>query len=168
MDIEKPYRENSSKDPFKICRDYLTYPSSVYMISKGWQDNFKESLSLMENCIKKLEDDKDLEGFDFRIIEECINLLTMLIYQKEDDERLKKFMDSYVFIAYNVNNNTFKYPQIDKKIKYIQRYVDNCLTFSESLKILKEVGKRLSCWKEWIPPSFKLSDHYYNIFKEDQ
>lgn len=167
MDIETPYRENSSEDPFKICRGYLDYPPSVYIISKRWQKKFRESLSSMENCIKKLEDGKDIKEFNFKVIEECINLLTSLIYQKEEDERLKKFMASYIFIAYNVNNNTFKYAQVIRKIEYIQRYTDNCLTFSESLKILKEVGKRLSSWKKWLPPSFKLSDHYYNIFKED-
>ena len=167
MDMEKQYNENHSKEPFEICKDYLDYPSSVYTISKRWQKKFRESLYSMKNCIKKLEDNEDIKDFDFKIIEECINLLTTLIYQKEEDEKLKKFMASYIFISYNVNNNTFKYAQVDRKIEYIQRYADSCLTFSESLKILKEVGKRLSSWKEWIPPSFKLSDHYYNIFKED-
>jgi hypothetical protein len=152
---------------FKSCYDYLQEPMSIYFINRENKNKFVDSLKMMDQYIKILEDNKNVQYGNLSIIEECINILTSILYQNRYDEQLKKFVSSYIFICYNINNNIFKNPAVSKKIEHLQRYIDNCLTFSEIIQSFHDATKRLNRWKEWVPPSFNLSEHYYNVLKEE-
>ena len=152
-------------NPFEICNKYLKRPKSVYQINKKWQEKISESLNLINQTITKINKEENIDDFNFKIIEETINLLTTLTGQIIIDEKLKDFIHAYAFLAHNINENTFKYPGVSKKIKYLQRFTENCLTYSETQNLLRKVSTRFSNVK-LTTPSFRLSQHYYDLLKE--
>jgi hypothetical protein len=151
-------------NPFEICSTYLKRPNTVYNINKKWQDKVFKSLSLIDQTIVKINNNENVDDFDFKIIEEVINLLTNLTFQIAVDERLKDFIHAYVFLAHNINENTFKYPVVSKKIQYLQRFTENCLTYSETQNLFRKVSTNFSNMK-LTTPSFRLSQHYYDLLK---
>jgi hypothetical protein len=153
-------------NPFEICQNYLDRPKSIYKINKDWKCKIEESLRLMDKIIMKLNEGEDVNDFKFTIIEEVLNLLTSLTFQTKVDNFLTDFIHAYVFLAHNVNENTFKYPGVTKKLQYLQRFTERCLTYSELQNLLKISSSRLLNSKGETP-SFRLSAHYYNLLKEE-
>lgn len=153
-------------NPFQICRKYLDKPRIVYKLSKNWKEKILETLTLMDQTILKIDNNKNIDDFEFRPIEEVINVLINLTFNTVADDKLKEFIHAYVFLAHNVNENTFKYPGVTKKIKYLQRFTKNCLTYAETQNQLRKISTRFSDVKGKTP-SFRLSKHYYDLLKED-
>lgn len=156
----------NKENPFDICQSYLDRPKSVYKISKNWKCKIEESLRLIDQTIIKLKKDENIDDFKFTIIEEVLNLLTSLTVEVKTDDELKDFMHAYVFLAHNINENTFKYPGVTKKLQYLQRFTEERLTYSEVQNLLRKVSSRFSNIKGETP-SFRLSAHYYNLLKEE-
>ena len=167
MDITKFEEKKETSNPFVVCDNYIKRPAGAYLFSQKWRDQFNETLALMFECVNRLEKDESLGRFSYRRIEECLNFLTSLTFEKGRDDDLIDFMKSFLYIAYNINQNTFKYPAVNNKINYLQRYCDNALTYNELVNLLSSTTKRLAKWKEWTPPSFRLSGHYYHLLKEE-
>lgn len=153
-------------NPFNVCQCYLDRPESIYKISQEWKKKIEKSLRLINHTIIKLKKDENIDDFKFTIIEEVLNLLTSLTVQLKVDDKFKDFIHAYVFLAHNINENTFKYPGVTKKLQYLQRFTEECLTFSETQNLLKQVTSRFSKTKGETP-AFRLSAHYYNLLKEE-
>jgi hypothetical protein len=151
-------------NPFNICHNFLQRRSIVYKINLAWKDKILESLKLMDQTIVKIEKGESIDDFKFSIIEEILNLLTSLTSDKILDEDFKSFIHAYIFLAHNINENTFKYPGVTKKIEYLQRYTENCLTIYDIQNLLKRVSNQFSS-ATGETPSFRLSRHYYDLIK---
>jgi len=156
---------------FSRMERYLGSDFSVYLISKEYKDKFKESFELMWNHIQILERDEIIEGFDSintpRVVEACINYLTNVSVEVKVDTMFKKFIADYVFIVHNWNNNVWKNNNFNYKIQHLQRVVENRLSLDEVSNMINGLSKNLGRDKEWLPPAFELSKHYYNLLKED-
>lgn len=166
MDLTKHHVKVESTSPFVICDNYIKGGMNSYIFGLAWKNKFNTTLKSMFDCIQKLEKDESIGDFSYTPVEECINFLTSLIVEKQTDVDMIEFIKQFVFLAYNLNQNLNKYEAVDKKISYLQRYCDSALTFAETLNLMANVSKRLSNWREWIPPSFRLSGHYYDLLKE--
>lgn len=167
MDITKHEEKTNSSNPFAICDNYINRPKGAYTFGQKWKENFNNTLKLMFECVSRLEDNKNIGRFSYRQIEECINFLTSISVEKQKDDEFVEFTKAFIFLAHNINQNTHKYETIEKKIGHLQRYCDDCLTFSETLRMLMSTTQRISKWRTWSPPSFRLSGHYYDLLKED-
>lgn len=167
MDLEEQFVKEEGVDPFVICGNFIRDHSTSYILNKEHKDNVDCALQIAFETIKKLEETDDPVEVDYGQIEKVINLLSTLTIQKEREEPLIKFAKAFIFIAHNVNEHTIKNDKVRSKIAYIQRYCDNALTFSESLNMLRSMSGRLSRCDDWKPPSFRLSQHYYDIIKEE-
>lgn len=167
MDLEKEFIKEESTNPFVICDNFIKNPENVYIFGSGWKEKFLKSLKIMDQVICKLEKDEPLGAFSYQIIEECVNFCNSMTIEKQAFPDFLKFMSSYIYIAHNVNQNTYKYESVTRKISYLQRYCDSSLTFNECISLLRLTTRRLSRWKEWSPPSFRLSGHYFDTFKEE-
>jgi len=153
-------------DPFQICRKYLDRPRIVYKISKNWKEKILETLTLIDQTILKIDNNENIDDFEFRSIEEILNLLTNLTFNTIADDKLKEFIHAYVFLAHNINENTFKYPGVTRKIEYLQRFAKDCLTYAETQNQLRRISASFSNVKGKTP-SFRLSKHYYDLLKEE-
>jgi hypothetical protein len=167
MDLEKKYHKKNEQNPFKICQDYIDDPRSVYLLGKNWKDKFTLTLRSMFDAIQVLEKEEKLDNFIFTPVEEGLNFLSAITIEQPLTEDLCIFIKNFIFIAFNLNENLQKYEPVKRKITYLQRYCENALTLSEYMANLKNITGRVGRWKNWTPPSFRLSGHYYNLLKED-
>lgn len=167
MDIERPVEKVESDNPFIICDNFLRGSDSAYIIGPDTYREFDEALKLSFDTIHKVDNDIEMNNFSYAPIEVCLNTLKNLTIEIEYLGEFLKFMRAFIFIAHNVNENTIKNKTITDKINYLQRYCDNALTYGENLSMLKILTKRICRNRNWTPPSFRLSEHYYNILKEE-
>lgn len=169
MELEKQVVKNEDDNPFAFCDNYLNSSSCAYLLNPDTRKIFHDALDIAYKTIERLEkeDFKDIKDFSYRYVEEGLNILNSLTIEAEWETELIEFMKAFVFIAHNLNENTIKHDQIRSKLAYIQRYCDNSLTYAEGLSVLKTMTHRVANMKNWTPPSFRLSEHYYNLLKED-
>lgn len=150
---------------------YLNSEFSTYLISVTYKDKFRKSFKMLWEHITTLERDEIVEDFDPentpRVIEECINYLMLILSESNADDMLKQFVNNYIFISYNWNNNLWKNDTFNYKLNYLKRFIENSLTVSEMISVLNKISCKLSNFKSWLPPAFELSAHYYNLLKED-
>ena len=145
MDITRfNKKEKELTNPFEICDFFLKSPHSIYLIGGTWKEQFDDTLKLMFDCVNKLEKDEELIDFSFEPIEKCINFLNCLVVEKKREDNLIEFIKTFIFIAYNINENLEKYEAVKNKIAYLQRYCNNALTYSETLNLMTAVSKRVS------------------------
>lgn len=163
---EQVKKSTKHYNPFEICRDYLRSPKSAYLINVKWRDKFFEALSTMDKCICDIQNEKGYENFLYTIVEECLNFLKSIMVEKNIDESYRKFLHTFLYIAHNVNTNTDNHTVIEQKISLLQRFCDRTLTLSETTSLMKVLTDRIYHWKDWSPPSFRLSQHYFKTFKE--
>lgn len=167
MDLEKQQPESEGKNPFEKCQIFIDNPETSYLLSNNWKEKFTNAVRYMFDSITALEKDEELETFSYTIIEECLNFLNALTIERELTPKLKDFILTFIFLAHNLNENTNKYEGVNKKIRYLQRYCDNAMTFAEYTSLMRRVNQRVNGRETWTPPSFRLSGHYYNLLKED-
>lgn len=167
MDLEKQHTKKEGTNPFEICDLYINNPESSYFLGHTWKDKFNQTVRTMFECVQKIEEEKPLGEFSYTPIEECLNYLNSLTVEKQPVKDLVEFIKAYIFLAHNINQNVTKYEGVTRKIGYLQRYCDGALTFAETLGIMKTVGQRVHRWRQWTPPSFRLSEHYYKLLKEE-
>ena len=167
MDITKHHEKRESTNPFVICDDFIKMAQNAYIFGKDWREKFDVTLRLMFDTIQTLEKDEELEDFKYTEIEECLNFLNSMTVEKPASTDLSEFIHNFIYLAHNINLNTYKYEGVTRKIAYLQRYCDGALTYSETISLMKTVSKRVERWREWAPPSFRLSGHYYQLIKED-
>ena len=152
---------------FNKMYNYINSDLSVYTIRSKYKDKFNRSLNLIKSHIDILDNNDVIDAYDPKIIEECIDYLRSIVIQNEITEIFNMFLHDYLFVSYNWNNNVYKNKSLDANIKFIYRCVDDHLTLKELVDILNTTANRLSEFKKWLPPAFKLSEHYYRLFKED-
>lgn len=159
--------KTEQKDPFKICGDFLRRKDVFYVIGMNHKETIDKSLQYAYDVINKMENDEKVDDFSYSIIEESLNHIKNITVEQEYLPHVIEFIKAYCFIAFNLNENTIQNDTVRNKIAYLQRYCDNALTYNEYLNMLKILTKRLERGKDWTPPSFRLSHHYYDILKED-
>lgn len=160
-------KESQIKEPFILCDSFLKGPQSAYFLGNKEKQLFDGSLRHAFEAIKKMENDEVVEDFDFGPIEQGLNFLRSLSIEQEYKKELVEFIKAYNYIAFNLNENTIQNDVVRKKISYLQRYCDNALTYTEYLNMMKTLTSRMLASTKWTPPSFRLSEHYYNILKEE-
>ena len=166
MRVEKFEVPEENDNPFVTCDMFIRSSEGAYLLSADHRPKFEEALGLMFNTIQALENNEDLkEDFSFKIIEECVNFLQHLPKERPDTEDLVGFIKAFLHLAYNLNENLDKSEIVREKILSLLRYYDNTMTYVETLKLMSYVSNRIGHWRDWSPPSFRLSDHYYTLLK---
>lgn len=154
-------------DELNDCLNYLNSSNASYTIMRQ-KDNFFKSLVVIKDLFEQLEKDEKIEDINvLKPVEDCLNFLNSNQVEFVDNERFKCFCRKYVNLVFNLNMNTFKNPIFERKCSSINRYISNSLTLSETIILLKSVTNNLERWKEYLPPSFRLSEHYLKIIREE-
>lgn len=162
---------NEQLEVFSYCGWYLNSMHAAYIFNTDFKREFMQSLDMYAECIKKLEGDEKCEQQFLDSIRSklcsSINVLKNLILHTKIDDYLSKFLKFYCHICININNNLFHDSNIDLDCDFIQRTTYNFLSLTETLSLFKGVSNSLSGWKTNLPPSFRLSEHYYSLIKEE-
>ena len=165
MDITRFEAKVEHSNPFLICDNYIKRPESIYTLGGGWKDRVDKTLRSMFEFVTALENNEEPDEFSFGPVEEILNLFIQTMAELKKTEGYMEFVKAFIFIAYNINENTDGHKVVRKKIEKIQRYCDNSMTFAETLNLSNRVASRLGNWRKWLPPSFRLSGHYYGLIK---
>ena len=155
------------ENTFVKMRSYINSDQSVYNISQSYKDRFIESLSLIKSHIDILNKEDKVDNYNPKVVEECINYLKNVVVENEIDTIFIQFIEDYIFVVHNWNENVWKNNILRNKVKYIRRVIRGEMNLKELLFITKELDKRLSKFKKWLPPAFEVSSHYFNLLKED-
>jgi hypothetical protein len=155
-------------NPMPYCMEYLDSPLSVYKITGSNKQTIRCALEMMDKCIESIDKEKKPHlQFQYSVIEQALNFLLNLILEQKNEKYFDRFIRDFSFLAYNVNTNTIKNEIITNKCVSLERYSKKLITLTETLMIFGNLTNKLSNWKNYTPPSFKLSDHYFNIIKEE-
>jgi hypothetical protein len=157
--------EKENVNPFVVCDNFIKSPQGTYSVGTEWKSKINDTLKKMFDCVQTLERNETPENFSYEPVERILNFLLCIVVEQDKKDSLIEFIRMFIFIAYNINENMEKYEAVRSKIAYLQRYCDDRLTFSETLDLNRKVTMRLNHWKGWLPPSFRLSGHYYNLIK---
>jgi hypothetical protein len=154
--------------PLVYCREFLNSPKSTYKIGPQNKDILHSAINMMQDCIQCMEKTNNPHSqFSYGIIEKGLNVLCQIITEIKNEKYFDKFVYDYSFLAHNVNMNTVKNDVVKNKCELLERFSTKKETFSETLVMFNAITQKLSGWKTFVPPSFKLSDHYLKVIKEE-
>jgi hypothetical protein len=154
--------------PMEYCREYLKSSKSCYTIGPRLKDILTSGLNMMQDCISSIEKiDTPHNQFSYGVIEQGLTVLLQITSEFKNEKYFDKFIADYVFLAHNVNMNTIKNDFIENKCRILDRFAKKTQTFTDTLIMFNETTNRLSQWKNFVPPSFKLSRHYLDVIKEE-
>jgi hypothetical protein len=129
---------------------------------------FLRSLDVMECCVQSIErENKPQNDFSYSPIEDGLNFLTKSCLETIIDFYFGKFIFDYAFLAHNINMNTLKNDIIKRKCKTLERYSLDSFKLEETILIFNQLVNKISDWRKFTPPSFKLSEHYFSLLKEE-
>lgn len=166
MTPEKHIELRTDLPPLEYCAEYLNSPISVYKFGPR-KDIFFRALDMIGKCICNIEkENKPQDDFNYSVIEDCLNYLKNGFVEFSLDFFFGKFVFDFTFLAHNVNMNTIKNETIKSKCDALNRFSLDTLKFEETIVLFTTLTDRISKWKTFVPPSFKLSEHYFNLIKE--
>jgi len=167
MTPEKHIEIKTDLPPFEYCRCYLDSPISTYKVGSK-KEIFNNALKMIFYCVENInKENKPHAEFSYGVIEECLNYLTSAAIELSVDFYFGKFIFDFNYLAHNINMNTSNNETIKQKCERLERYSLGKYRFEETIMIFSQLNEKLSKWKTFTPPSFKLSEHYFNLLKEE-
>jgi hypothetical protein len=148
-------------------REYVNNRFATYLMGRRLKDHLNDSLDLMEKHINILDNDEKIEKFDDAPIKDAIGFLSQIVLEKYLDEKAKEFLHNYSYLVYNWNDNVLNEDVLRKRCRYLNRVANDELCLDELHQTLNEVTNRLRRNAEYMPRSFELSRHYFEILNED-
>jgi hypothetical protein len=136
------------------------------LIGGTWKTKIINSINLMEEHVELLNDDKEIENINQELIIDCINFMAALSIERDVSE-IKEFFSQYIYLLFNWNENVLKDEKVKGNIRFLDRFINNTLTLSDTMEMYKKLINRLNTHKDILPPSFELSEHYFNLVRED-
>lgn len=154
-------------EPLEYCKRYLDFPVSTYKIGPQEKEILRCSISTMEKATKEINEKFISKDFQYGNIEKGLNVLVRLSSENVNEKFFDRFLYNFSYLAHNININTLNNGAIINKCNYIERFSKKALTLNETIIMFSNITSKLSEWKKFVPPSFKLSEHYFNVIKEE-
>lgn len=156
-------------DIVKAKNDFFNRAESVYLISTKNRELFEESYKLMEHHVKLLDSGAEVELVkQYKEIEKCIDILMNVIIEHQIEDHISKdFIDKFSFFVFNWNENVYHNKDLHNKCKYIQKNINSEMTLGEQLFTAKNINEKLVRECNVKPKSFEMSEHYFNIIKDE-
>ena len=127
---------------------------------------FREVYNNIRKNIQELDDEKKPTEFDHDQILETIRFLRQKAMYEPLDSYFTDFCRAWLFLVFNWNNNTCQSPTIKQESETVQRLLDNFISMSEVMILLKNLNNRLQHFKNWSPPAFEISKHFIDYLDE--
>ena len=159
---------NFDLPPLEYCRAYLKSDRSCYKINPQLKEIITSGLNMIQDCVISIEKtEKPHSQFAYGVIEQGLTILLQLTKEIKNEKYFDKFIYDYTFLAHNVNMNTIKNDFVKNKCQILERFAKRIQTFTDTLIMFNEITEKISQWKNFVPPSFKLSQHYLDVIKEE-
>ena len=148
-------------EEFIYSSKWITY------INPQYHERFIKTYGVIKTHIGQIEnDEKQLLEHNIQEIEESLNVLMDLIFEIPIDNLLSNFINAWIQLILNWNNNVNKDINIEKKCTHIKRLLNNHFTMLEAFEALKGITEKSKKLQNWLPPSFQLSEHYLKTLEE--
>jgi len=152
---------NKSEETFKIVLDYYNITDSLYSLGKNRDFFIKVSEELVRNFKLWEKDEKFKIGDAIKTdVKTSLNILNRIVLSEVITDKFYKFIKHYTNLVINWNNNISGPEDILISSRMVSRYIDYHMTSMEALKLLKDVYKKLSIYKNYNIPGVELSKHY--------
>jgi hypothetical protein len=136
-------------------------------MNKEIKDEVACCMDIMLKDINLIEEDKPFESTDSSKINNMLQFIVSSTIEKELTDLYKDFIKNFSFLSFNWNENTHVSEDIKDKCQHLSRFVDDSLFVDEFLSYANIISDRLHQASAYEPPSFKLSEHYLNIIREE-
>jgi len=153
---------------FEISRSFLFNPQSCYILSKELGSEFLTSLDYIENSFKLKKEGKEVPSIDYKIFFMCADNLIGILYARDLYTELKDFILAYTIILENYNKEFNNNSDLQRRCEFLRRISSDISPLMEKITLLDETSARLRCETDSLNiPGFKISDHYFNLIKEE-
>ena len=152
---------------FEISRGFLFNPKSCYILSKELGSEFLTSLDYIENAFKLKKEGKEVPSIDYKILFMCTDNLVGILYARHLYPELKDFILAYAIILENYNKE-FNNSDLRNRCEFLRRISSDTSPLMEKITLLDDTSARLRAETNSLNiPGFKISDHYFNLIKEE-
>ena len=152
---------------FEISRGFLFNPKSCYILSKELGSEFLTSLDYIENAFKLKKEGKEVPSIDYKIFFMCTDNLVGILYARHLYTELKDFILAYAIILENYNKE-FNNSDLRNRCEFLRRISSDTSPLMEKITLLDDTSARLRAETNSLNvPGFKISDHYFNLIKEE-
>ena len=116
----------------------------------------------------KKDNEDNIPDDELGTIIEISHLLVSLVFERNIQKNIEvNFVKNFCYLLYNWNENYAQNERIEKNCVFVQNWIDNSLSLNELVQTLKTMTAKLEQYTKSDLPTFKLSDHYFNIIKEE-
>jgi len=153
---------------FEISRGFLFTPQSCYILSKELGSEFLTSLDYIENVFRLKKEGKEVPSVDYKIFYMCADNLIGILYARDLYIELKDFILAYTIILENFNKEFSKDNELQNRCEFLRRISSDTSPLMEKITLLDDTSARLRAETDSLNiPGFKISDHYFNLIKEE-
>jgi hypothetical protein len=153
---------------FEICRFFLSSPRSCYVFSKELGIEYFFVLEMMELSFKLKAEGKTPDNIDGNLLMKCTEHLLGIMYSRFLEPELKDFILSFVIIVENFCKDFYRNEDLQERISFLRRVTSDSSPLLEKIRLLEETCSRLTNEINCLNvPGFKISEHYFNIIKEE-
>ena len=153
---------------FEISRGFLFTPQSCYVLSKELGSEFLTSLDYIENVFKLKKEGKEVPSIDHKIFFMCTDNLIGILYARYLYPELKDFILAYTIILENYNKEFNNNSDLQSRCEFLRRISSDTSPLMEKITLLDDTSARLRAETNALNiPGFKISDHYFNLIKEE-
>jgi len=151
----------------RTIENFIYSSNWINYINSSFHGNFIKTYGVIKTHIGQIENNEtELLEYNMQEIEDSLNILMDLIFDVPIDNVLSNFINAWIQLIINWNNNVNKIIEIEKKCNNIKRLLDNHFTMLEAFEILKRANEKAMRLQNWLPPSFQLSEHYLKTLEE--
>jgi hypothetical protein len=153
---------------FEISRGFLFNPQSCYILSKELGSEFLTSLDFIENAFKLKKEGKEVPSTDYKTFFMCTDNLIGILYARYLYPELKDFVLAYSIILENYNKEFNNNSDLQNRCEFLRRISSDTSPIMEKIILLDDTSARLRAETNALNiPGFKISDHYFNLIKEE-
>lgn len=150
-----------SEETFNKVLNYFKTTDSIYTLQRR-KDEIHQTSKMIIDHFKLMEKDEKVELNDSHIknVEKSLQIIQEILVRDHITNYFGIFVKSFVNLVFNWNSNLKGPMNISLSCKMAERYVDYHFSSIESIKILKDLHKKMRMFSDYNIPGVQLSKHY--------
>lgn len=143
----------------KIIEFFLKESNQVF--NEAETDNLVNCFHMMMYHINLLENDDKLEGLlNAKLVNSVMMLISAKILEAGLSLEFRKFVEAYIYIIYNYNNNVLKNKNIELLCALGNMIIKLYMESANTAQLLRDVYNHYMDLRNWMPPAFSISKAY--------
>lgn len=154
------------KEKYDRLDQILNHQELITFIGGTLKERYIECIDLIKKHIEN--DGENISDEESDKIKNSIFTTISLLIEKEAKKNIERwFIEAYTELVYNWNENFIHDNEINSHINLALNFTNECMTLDQTLQIQRRVLGRLERMAKSDLPSFKISQHYWDIIQDE-